>query len=213
MTKSFLKDDDWQFFHGLIYIFVLGVTFSFSQLTTWPLFWLVSLAVYFLICLPFKPLRKTYSKIELGELSKTNLILTSIISILSIVTLISFYFAFQPDMNIYKNALPIEQFGGVILMGIFFPIINAISEELVFRVIIFDSISAQAGKWVAALLTSILFGYIHMKGYPPGIIGAISAGIYGLSLAYLKIKSNGMLLPVCAHIIADITIYCIVIKG
>ena len=115
-------------------------------------------------------------------------------------------------MSGYKDNLPINALGGVLLMGIIFPIVNAISEELVFRVILFEAIDAQAGKWIAALVTSILFGYIHMKGYPPGNIGALLAGIYGFSLACLRIQSKGIGLVIIAHIIADITIYCLIVK-
>lgn len=115
-------------------------------------------------------------------------------------------------MSEYQEALPISAFGGVLVFGFIFPIVNAISEELVFRVILFDAIDAQAGKWIAAILTSILFGYIHMKGYPPGATGAILAGIYGFSLACLRIFSKGIGLVIIAHVIADITIFCLIIK-
>ena len=114
-------------------------------------------------------------------------------------------------MNGYKEALPINALGGVLIMGFIFPIVNAISEELVFRVILFDAIEAQAGKWIAAIITSILFGYIHMKGYPPGNLGSVLAGVYGFSLACLRIFSKGIGLVIIAHIIADITIYCLIV--
>lgn len=61
------------------------------------------------------------------------------------------------------------------------------------------------------LLTSVLFGYIHMKGYPPGNMGTLLAGIYGFSLACLRIMTKGIGLVIFAHIIADITIYCLIV--
>lgn len=96
-------------------------------------------------------------------------------------------------------------------MAFIFPVVNAISEELVFRVILFEAIDAQVGKWIAAILTSVLFGYIHMKGYPPGNLGSVLAGVYGFSLACLRIFSKGIGLVIIAHIIADITIYCLIV--
>jgi uncharacterized protein len=91
--------------------------------------------------------------------------------------------------------------------GICFSIFNALLEELIFRGILFDSLESQWGPWGAAIGTAALFGYGHMHGYPPGISGALLAGIYGLCLAALRIHTDGPFLPVLAHITADATIF------
>lgn len=206
------KKEDYLFLQGVLYLVILSLVSSLPALKTWPLFWLVSLTVHGVLLFSIKPLRQSFPKISFGNYNKKTISLALLISILSIVTLVGFYKVYQPDMSGYKNKLPINALGGVLLMGIIFPIVNAISEELVFRVILFEAIDAQAGKWIAALVTSIIFGYIHMEGYPPGNIGALLAGIYGFSLACLRIQSKGIGLVIIVHIIADITIYCLIVK-
>lgn len=52
-----------------------------------------------------------------------------------------------------------------------------------------------------------------MHGYPPGLLGAALAGIYGLALAWLRVFTGGLGLPVITHIVADATIFIIVVRA
>jgi uncharacterized protein len=44
----------------------------------------------------------------------------------------------------------------------------------------------------------------------PGLLGAVLAGIYGISLGWLRAFSGGIGLPLLAHIAADATIFTII---
>ena len=83
-------------------------------------------------------------------------------------------------------------------------------DKLDLRGIFFDAIESLWGRWTAVLATAVLFGYGHLHGYPPGPLGAILAGIFGLCLAWLRLFSGGLALPILAHIAADATIFAIV---
>ena len=97
------------------------------------------------------------------------------------------------------------------LAGILFPAVNAALEELIFREILFDAIRSEWGPVLALGTTSVLFGYGHLNGYPPGLARHCLAGIYSVLLGLLRIASGGLLLPIAAHIVADVTIYLILI--
>ena len=81
---------------------------------------------------------------------------------------------------------------------------------MVFRGILFDAVESLWGRWIAAIATAFLFGYGHLHGYPPGVTGAILAGIFGLCEGWLRVFSGGLGLPILAHMVADATIFAIV---
>jgi membrane protease YdiL (CAAX protease family) len=131
--------------------------------------------------------------------------------ILSSAALILFHTLFRPDVSALMAALPVTALGGVVLAGILFPLLNASMEELVFRGALFDAIEAEWGWQVAVGVTAVIFGVGHMSGYPPGWLGAILAGLYGLTLGLLRVWVGGLALPIIAHIAADATIYGILV--
>jgi membrane protease YdiL (CAAX protease family) len=86
-------------------------------------------------------------------------------------------------------------------------------EELVFRGILFDAIDSQWGPWISLIGTAVLFGLGHLHGYPPGMIGAVLAMLFGLALGALRVWTGRLLSPILAHIAADATIYSIVVRS
>jgi len=135
------------------------------------------------------------------------------IAVGSSVMLVGFQVLMQPDLRSFANVLPISALGGVLTTGVLFSIFNALFEEVIFRGILFDAIDSQWGASFAVIATSLLFGYGHMHGYPPGPLGAVLAGIYGLCLGWLRLFSGGLGLPVLAHIAADATIFTVVARS
>lgn len=97
------------------------------------------------------------------------------------------------------------------MAGVAFSICNAFLEELAFRGVFYDAAESQFGTGLAILGTAALFGYGHMGGYPPGPLGAIFAGIYGLLLGWLRHVSNGLGLTLISHVAADATIFAILV--
>ena len=116
-------------------------------------------------------------------------------------------------MSVYRGVLPIAALGGIVSAGLLFSIFNAILEEIIFHGILFDSAESQWGVWIAVAATAILFGYGHLRGYPPGLAGAFLAGLYGLCLGWLRIYTGGIGWPVIAHIAADATIFVLIARS
>ncbi|MDB6153237.1 MAG: family intrarane metalloprotease [Chthoniobacteraceae bacterium] len=113
-------------------------------------------------------------------------------------------------LGVYRSLFPVHALGGIIYTGIVFSLLNAIFEELVFRGVLYDALESQWGAWGAVVATAAMFGYGHLRGYPPGLPGVVLAGIYGLALGWLRVRTGGLGLPIAAHIAADATIFVIV---
>jgi membrane protease YdiL (CAAX protease family) len=75
--------------------------------------------------------------------------------------------------------------------------------------VLYEAFLADWGPAVAILGTAVCFGLGHMRGYPPGPLGAVLAGGYGLALGLLRWRSGGLALSIGCHICADATIFAI----
>ena len=84
---------------------------------------------------------------------------------------------------------------------------------MVFRGILFDAFEPEWGWKIAVVATAALFGLGHSNGYPPGWPGAGLATLYGGMLGLLRVKTGGLLLPIGAHVVADATIYEILVNA
>ncbi|MFW6122185.1 MAG: CPBP family intramembrane glutamic endopeptidase [Petrotogales bacterium] len=81
--------------------------------------------------------------------------------------------------------------------------IQPIGEEIFFRGFLLDKISCVAGKEVAIFSSAILFGMAHLsygKIYP-----AIMAGILGILLGYVVMKTKNLNTAIVAHILFNVT--------
>ena len=180
-------------------------------LRIWPLLWLAPLVIYFACVVIFPPLKASFRPWRMGRLSGRALLAALVIAASSCAVLIFFNVAVHPDVHTYGSFLPITAPMGILAIGVLFSFFNALFEEIIFRGVLFDSIESQWGDKVAVVVTALLFGYGHMRGYPPGAFGAVLAGIYGLCLGWLRIFSGGLGLPVLAHVVADATIFSIIV--
>ena len=94
----------------------------------------------------------------------------------------------------YSCAFPI----GIIVYGLVTPL----SEELLFRGIIFNGIKSYLSWKPAMILTSVLFAVYHGNG-----VQGIYALIMSLFFIYLYEKSGNLLVPILMHSVSNITAY------
>jgi uncharacterized protein len=92
----------------------------------------------------------------------------------------------QELMNIAK-AFPLF----IILTSIIGPIL----EEIVFRKVIFGTLYARFNFWISALISSIIFGLVHMELSHLLIYSAM-----GFTFAFLYVKTKRILVPIIAHV-------------
>ncbi len=199
--------------HGLVVIAFMAATTYVPDFRVWPWLWLVPIVGYGVLVAAVPPLRATFRPWCVGEVSTGSVIATLIIAVGSCCVLVAFHVLTQPDVGTLGRYFPVSALGSVIVAGVLFSVFNAIFEEIIFREIVFDAVESRWGVRVAVIATAVLFGYGHMQGYPPGILGAILAGTYGLCLGWLRAFTGGIGLPILAHIAADATIFVIVARS
>ncbi len=86
----------------------------------------------------------------------------------------------------------------ILLIGFLFLtiIITPIAEELFFRGFLFQWMAGRRPWWIAALVSSAMFGASHI--IPPQ---AISAALMSLALIYLFVASGSIWPPILCHVI------------
>lgn len=86
----------------------------------------------------------------------------------------------------------------------------ALSEELMFRGLLFPAIRRRLGPWPAIWLTSLLFGAVHLgNGWTEGAHGlalgqSLAAVSTGLMLLAMRLRTGSILLPMLFHLLWNI---------
>jgi uncharacterized protein len=84
------------------------------------------------------------------------------------------------------------------LYGIVF-IVGAFCEEFAFRGYMQATLGSGIGFWGAAILLSILFGALHLNNWGEAVIGAISAGAFGLVAAFSLARTGTIWFAIGLH--------------
>ena len=69
-----------------------------------------------------------------------------------------------------------------------------IVEELLFRGFVLDLASEAYGFWTAIIISSFLFGLIHLNPY-----GVLNAFLGGLIYGYVRVRTNSLLPSIFLH--------------
>jgi uncharacterized protein len=152
-------------------------------------------------------LRRTIIWPSTGRIDGVGVSAAVSLSVLTSAVLIAFQAVVHPDVTAVAAAMPVDAFGNVVFAGVCFSIGNAVMEELIFRWLLYEAVAAELGSPFAIVGTAICFGVGHLYGYPPGPMGVILAGLYGVSLGLLRWWSGGLGLGTACHVTADATIF------
>lgn len=208
MGKPEISREDWRALHGALLVLCFALTAAALPVAgNWPYYLLVPVLLYGVLTLLLRPLRRTCGWFSLGHWDRATILLTFTIILASSGILVAYHALAHPDLDYLRAKLPIRNL--LLAFGLF-PLCNAVLEEVVFRGILLDAIQAYWGWTAALILTSLAFGFGHLGGYPPGWIGAVLAGVYGLALGLLRQQADGLMPPIVAHVFADATIMTIV---
>lgn len=135
------------------------------------------------------------------------------------------------SMNVFSMGLPAAAIGAYnLLFGseaaqeimIEEFIFAALSEEIIFRGIIFEILlraltgQGSSGKWTALLLSSVLFGFAHLFNWKYSGAACIRQAIYtvflGCYFGIVYMKTDSVRDPILLHIIINFT-YALRIKN
>lgn len=194
-------------FHGILFFAAfLALNAAFPSLA-WPWYLVLPLAIYAVAVAAIGPLRRTAPRLAIGRLYGWPLVYAGVLALGSVAVLVGFQMIAQPDAAATAGKFPIGWFGDLLLAGAVFCTINAVAEELIFRGILWEVIAREWGQATALVVTSGLFGLVHLHGYPPGPTGAVLAGLYAIALGILRWWTGGLGLAIACHIAADATIF------
>lgn len=178
----------------------------------WPLNFIFSIAAYLTLMLSFKKYRDEIRWLKFGEWNKTTTFFTIPTILVSSSALILWVVLLKPDLSDLKAMVPTNSVIEIIIIGMLFSVFNAIWEEMIMKGILWDGIELFFKNAVFIIIfQAILFGIMHLNGFPRGIIGAFMAGIYGLMIGFIRESSKGLLAPIITHFFADATIFGILV--
>jgi uncharacterized protein len=197
----------WPALHGGVFLLAWGLIPTFLNARQWPWFLLLPLATYVCIALLVPSMRRTIPWPSAGRVDALGVLAAVVLSVLTAAVLLDFQSRLHPDVTALADALPVSAFGNVVLAGVCFSICNAALEELVFRGLLYAVVAAEWGNAVAVGVTALCFGIGHLHGYPPGHLGVLLAGLYGVALGLLRWWSGGLCLTIACHATADATIF------
>lgn len=111
-----------------------------------------------------------------------------------IVNFISYIFpSIVEDYSAVMDVLTIDN---LLLAIIFTAFLPAVTEELLFRGVIFNSFNKKYNTFVAILISALVFGIYHMNW-----LQGIFAFLLGIILAYSYLKSGSIWVPIILHFI------------
>jgi membrane protease YdiL (CAAX protease family) len=203
----------WASVHAGILIVALVVVALCWPALSWPGYLLVPLASYFGMVAALPVLRQSSPRFDIGRVDGWPLLTSVVLSSATAVVLLAYDAAIRPDVSELAAIVPVEAFGNIILAWACFSLLNAAMEELIFRGVLYQAILAEWGTTTAIGVSAVLFGLGHMRGYPPGPLGAFLAAGYGVALGLLRWWTGGLGLAVACHVSADATIFGLLVRA
>lgn len=112
----------------------------------------------------------------------------------------------DPILSLFPE--PAIPSGRGIYMILAITIIVPFFEEVLCRGVILEAIRRKHGAWIACIASSVVFGCMHVQ---PQL--AINAGVCGVILAYVYIRTRSIFAPILLHATNNIISYILIIFG
>jgi len=199
--------------HGAVHLTALTVALIAMSPLRWPWYLVLPLLAYVIVVVAWPRLRRTAPRLALGRMVGWPLAVALVLAITTVVALLGFPALARPEVAGLAAGLPVAAFGSLLVAGVCFSTTNAVLEELIFRGVLWEATAAEWNRGVALGATTILFGLGHVHGYPPGPLGAVLAGVFGMALGLLRLWTGGLGLTILVHICADATIFTILFRS
>jgi membrane protease YdiL (CAAX protease family) len=199
--------------HAILLLLLLLVPLGVPVLTQWPWYLLAPLAAYGLIVCLVRPLRQSVARLRIGRFDRRVFAVTTGIVLVSSAALGVWQIAVQQDFHEQVERLPAWSQEHWVWAGLLFAVVNALLEEIVFRGILWESLTVELGPSKGILAQAVLFGIGHLHGVPEGLVGVGMVTVYGVVLGWLRWVAGGLGAPVIAHVFADATVFTLIVCG
>jgi membrane protease YdiL (CAAX protease family) len=126
--------------------------------------------------------------------------------------LVGWFLWANPDLaDLTATYVPDVPVPVLIAGALMFVAVNATLEEAVWRGLFQPGLAARFGVGGAIVIQATSFGLAHAHGFPRGPLGVALAGGWAVLLGALRARSDGLLAPIVAHLVADAVIAVIVL--
>lgn len=98
-------------------------------------------------------------------------------------------------------------------VGAAFAVVNALAEELLFRITLTQSLSGVVSSGTIAIISAVLFALPHWFGNPGRLPGMVLAGFLGWFLALSVVQTGGLGWALVIHGTLDVVIFTILIAS
>jgi membrane protease YdiL (CAAX protease family) len=162
--------------------------------------------------------RPTLEWMRLGQVSPMMWLLVGVVGIGSAIALIV-WAVWTDNLGVGEQMMAsvayLPPFVLILIVIPVFALFNALTEEAIYRGALQTALlRSSRSAWFANVLQAAAFAALHFQvGFPNGVLGYAMTLIYGLLLGYLRARTNGLLAPVVAHIVADLVIGYILLFG
>jgi uncharacterized protein len=95
------------------------------------------------------------------------------------------------DLGVHRSTV------ALVAVCVLVTVIAPIAEELLFRGYVFGALRTWRGPWVAAVLTGIVFGAIHVASAP--VVFLVPLGVLGFLLCLLRWRTGSLLPCIAVH--------------
>jgi membrane protease YdiL (CAAX protease family) len=171
------------------------------------------MGVYVLSCLVGRNPSVQVVHLRLGRLTRSDVLAILGVALVSAIFLLAFRALMPPHQFLGDQLITQIPAWLLALGGVIFATVNAAVEEMLFRGAILHHLGHALGAWPAVALQAVAFGVLHLHGYPYGPVGVALATVYGLLLGAVRLRSNGLLAPWVAHVVADGVIFVFIVQA
>ncbi len=202
--------------HSLLFVIVFASAFLvlgglLKELFTWPWHLLIPLVIAAIAARIWKPEARLSLGWRSGDAGARLWLAAFAISMLATIALVSWAELLQPDLETFRAMVPRGNMLVLISAALGFALLNATMEELIWRGGIQSWLVEHTSIRLAILVQALSFGALHWAGFPSGWSGVALATIYGVMLGWLRHATGGLAAPIVAHILADLTIFLLVL--
>jgi membrane protease YdiL (CAAX protease family) len=202
--------------HSLVFVLVFASAFLvlgalLEERFTWPWHLLIPLLLAAIAARIWRPEARLSLGWRSGDASAQLWLAALAISILAAVALVTWAELVQPDLEIFRAMVPSGNLLVLVSAAVGFALLNATMEELIWRGGIQSWLIEHTSIWLAIVIQALSFGALHWAGFPSGWSGVALATIYGAMLGWLRHRTGGLAAPIVAHILADLTIFLLVL--
>ena len=176
----------------------------------WPLKLLVPLVIYLLMYASWKRFRLATGWLVAGRFTTVTVAWMIPTIIVSSGALLAWVFLLHPNLSDLSAMMPTGGLPMLVVIGAAFSFLNAAWEEFVFKGIAWNTLdNVFRRSWITNCIQSVMFGLVHIGGFPRGWLGVAMATVYGFALGVIRKESKGLLAPFVTHVFADATIFLI----